>query len=95
MDTTRDSTAGVDDRVSPPVTVPTLWVLLALSLIVFQYKTMAKFGVLPPGRSFAGPLRYYQAVAERVAFDFSTAYFWRWCSSPEWRLSGLRSMVAD
>ncbi len=70
MDTTRDNTAGVDDRVSPPAPVPTLLVLLALSLIVFQYKTLAKFGVLPPGRSFAGSLRYYQAVAERVAFDF-------------------------
>lgn len=70
MDITRDSTIGVDDRVSPSVTVPALLLLLALSLIVFQYKTLAKFGVLPPGRSFAGPLRYYQAVAERVAFDF-------------------------
>ena len=52
-----------------PVLVPALlWVFSGL-LIALQYMTLAKFSALPPGRSFGGPLRFYQAAAEDVDFD--------------------------
>ena len=52
-----------------PVLVPALlWVFSGL-LIALQYMTLAKFSALPPGRSFGGPLRFYQAAAEGVDFD--------------------------
>ena len=46
-----------------------LWAL-AILLWALQYATLARFDVLSPGRSYGGPLRFYQAVAEAVEFTF-------------------------
>ena len=44
-----------------------LWAL-AILLWALQYATLVKFDLLWPGRSYGGPLRFYQAVAEAVDF---------------------------
>ena len=56
-----------------PLLVPLLLAVLAGLLFAFQYQTLAKFSILPPGRSFGAPLHFYQVLAERVNFDFIDA----------------------
>ena len=56
-----------------PLLVPLLLAVLAGLLFAFQYQTLAKFSILPPGRSFGAPLHFYQVLAERINFDFIDA----------------------
>jgi hypothetical protein len=44
--------------------------LLATLLICFQYSTLAKLGVLPPGMTYVEPANYLAALRERVVFDW-------------------------